>query len=280
MCEDLDICNACYIKSSTPKHVHTLIQETLSVNTRRDQQLAADSLRSLVTLMWQHVPNRHALGTITDTASRKIAYMSYRQMGEAVNKLACALIYVCNFPRSSKVIICASNSAQWLLADMACVVAGLVAVPLHNTLISKEVVASVIESVQPIAVFCDEGTQRWFRSSNISKVEEDVLKRRDEDSPDFIRRHDISSCTQLSHRVIAMDRQPVNEGGVRQKATNPEVCPVWAHHTFSDLIHAHIPSNTDTQNLEKSTPLQGSELTSIMFTSGSTGNIHLQMPIF
>ena len=129
--------------------------------TRRTQQKSASSLSTLVPLFCEQVPERYALGVFPDNTSNRIEYFTYRQLGEKVLALAAALQVTCQFPPGSRVIICAANSPEWLITDLALVVAGLVAVPLHTLLMTKTVEA-VMELVQPVGVFCDQSTQRWF----------------------------------------------------------------------------------------------------------------------
>jgi len=279
LCHDLDICQTCHNDPSVPPHPHTLIPETLHVDTRFQQQRAdVISVQDLIVLMCRQVPDRYALGTIvhsSDSSSpSKIEYTTFHQLGILVNKLAYALHHVCQFKAGEKVLICSANSPQWLVVDLACILAGLVVVPLH-TVLSKALVDEVLATIAPVAVFCDDSTHHWFV---------------DHDSVDDNRYHDAPTTTtgsQATYVVIALTAEAVSCSGAcgngndivdtEEEPVVSMLLPPWADHSFFSLLSMCQYFNDLAEDIFRpgdgisSARTDDSDLATIMFTSGSTG---------
>lgn len=199
--------------------------------------------------MCQQVPDRNALGTFPHNASDHIEYLTYRQMREKITTFATSLQQICKFPAGSKVIICAANSAEWLMTDLACVVAGLVAVPLH-TLLTTSTVAAAMELIQPAGVCCDQSTFSWFEAYAAASSS----------SPD------ISDQLSPAHLI------PLIDLSCRSESTLKAEWAKYSFHTLATTARARdVGAGAGVQPNPLYPALQGSDLSSIMFTSGSTG---------
>ena len=149
-------------------HQHKVIKET-SHYARRKQQLDKTLLlKDMINMMCQQVPHRYAIGEfiysqqVVDEEEPLINYITFQELQETLIKISNSLLDIlCRDEHYGKVIICGKNSSNWLMCDLALSLSDMVSVPLHNQL-SKDVVESVLTTIQPVAIFCDNDSYKWF----------------------------------------------------------------------------------------------------------------------
>jgi long-chain acyl-CoA synthetase len=97
---------------------------------------------------------------------------TYAQAGHEIRKIAAALM-VHDLPPRSRVAILSKNCAQWIMADLAIMMAGHISVPLYPTL-SAHSINQILEHCEPKAIFIgkldDYTAQRDGIPARIQKI--------------------------------------------------------------------------------------------------------------
>src|SRR5205085_9395856 len=95
-------------------------------------------------------------------ADGRIEQFTWRQVGDQARRMAAHLRSL-GLPAGSCVALLGKNSAHWIIADLACWMAGLVTVPLYPTL-NEETAAYIFEHSEAKLVFIgrmDGKTDGW-----------------------------------------------------------------------------------------------------------------------
>lgn len=84
--------------------------------------------------------------------------MTYREVGAAVREMAAGLLSL-GFSRGDKVAILSTTRVEWCLADIACILCGIVPVPVYPSSVAEQV-AFVLSHSGARAVFAENRMQR------------------------------------------------------------------------------------------------------------------------
>src|SRR5947208_2483726 len=81
----------------------------------------------------------------------RIRTWTYVQAGQEMRKIAAALLSL-DLPPRSRVSILSKNCAQWMMADLAIMMAGHISVPLYPTL-SAHSIEQILKHSEPKVIF-------------------------------------------------------------------------------------------------------------------------------
>jgi long-subunit acyl-CoA synthetase (AMP-forming)/thioester reductase-like protein len=264
-CDDFDSCDDCF---------HSLKTESICENSDHKyisfdycvlelSELIAPSYSETLTNILLNFGDLPALGSISPSNPQEFVWVSYRELytssvnfGSGLRRLGlCAGDFV---------LICASNSIQYMICDIACGIYGYVVVGLSTSAAESELLG-VIDQLdgERIAMVCCAKTLPTIRSLLSSHRNE-------------------KKSIQAIHHVIVLDGNPLNVPHSEQKdcshsahaALNlPPEHGSYNSHSFSDICAmtniAQFPPQRTTL----------SSLVALAFTSGTTQGCPKGIPI-
>eukprot|EP00026_Physarum_polycephalum_P001160 Phypoly_transcript_01161.p1 GENE.Phypoly_transcript_01161~~Phypoly_transcript_01161.p1 ORF type:complete len:1153 (+),score=144.83 Phypoly_transcript_01161:137-3595(+) len=124
-CPDFDICNKC----KNTSHPHKMYKIDIKPDLVPQRKNMAELLRSCM-IYHDDLP---ALGYCKNFKTLKYNWYSYRQVLKYAFRIGDGLSQLGIKP-GDRVIICAPNSVEWVIADIACIFQGYIVVPVHFTL--------------------------------------------------------------------------------------------------------------------------------------------------
>ena len=88
---------------------------------------------------------------LSEPVNRIAQTFTWKQAGDEIRRIVSSLQSM-SLPEQSKIAILGKNSAHWILADLAIMMAGFVSVPLYPTL-STETLAAILEHSECKVIF-------------------------------------------------------------------------------------------------------------------------------
>ena len=165
----------------------------------------------------------------------KYQWTNYKKVNERVSNIASGYRKLGLIPNKSKVGICSANRREWLLADYGCCVQSLVTVPLYSTL-DKNAIQYIINHAGVECVVCSAATLN------------EITRAR-------------PKCKTLKYIILMDDELPDK---IYAKQKDPQ------RKTFTHLLSEVEKLGKD--NKYKDVLPKTNDLSTIMYTSGTTGN--------
>ena len=157
ICDDFDHCEQC-AQSTSPPHPHPMARE-LSFGPVKNGSIVAAIMATGIEKAFDMYRIRPCMG-VRDVAEHNpsvhlnsYSWLTYQTVGERTKDFGHGLRRLIE-PRGY-LAICAANRPEWLITDFACILQGIVSVPMYCLFDDRELLF-VINNTQVSVVVCDE----------------------------------------------------------------------------------------------------------------------------
>eukprot|EP00727_Mastigamoeba_balamuthi_P014231 m51a1_g9430 hypothetical protein (668) ;mRNA; f:402611-406503 len=155
-CDNYDLCRECHDGGAHGDQRHAMVLECEPAFDARGRILSRSTLRDVLAEAFASYPNRLCLGY------RGRSWLTYSTVWDRANRVAAELSQRLE-PRA-RVCLCAHNSVEWVLTDLACIIAGFVLVVVGPAT-ATDLVAASVASARASALVCDRD-----RASDLTKA--------------------------------------------------------------------------------------------------------------
>jgi hypothetical protein len=157
VCANYDQCEECSAKICPP-HPHPLVRE-LAFGDGENKTCTGRSMAAIIQAAMEIYCDRHCLGVRDvdkdnpECYTNSYSWQTYKTVGDRSTNFGHGLRHLIE-PRDY-LGICAANRPEWVIADLACMLHGIISVPMY-CLLSDYDVAFIVNNTKISVVVCDK----------------------------------------------------------------------------------------------------------------------------